>query len=284
MGAARPQHNHRELPVGTYGRSRGHSRECAVHYVNHRSKLPPAAYRSFRDRSAQSPFSAAEEMELAIELLEVTSEAELEQFVGNLFKQAWRGIDPVGLTVGRPLGGVLKTVTKTALPFLATAAGTFSGGLSGGAIAEKLGSLVSQALEAEAAGMTGADRDLEKCRQFVRMIGKSARAAALAPTGTNPIALAQKVLATAAQEKLAKQPPPNGRVGNGPNAATAALPKSIPVKTTQTAWRKAETGAPIANGRPCSSCGQPFWNCKCRTINQSGRWMRQGRSIVIVNC
>jgi hypothetical protein len=223
-------------------------------------------------------------MELAVELLEVASEAELDQFLGNLLKKAWRGVKAVGSSVIRPLGAVLKTVAKAALPSLATAAGTFFGGPAGGAIAGKLGSLVSQALEAEATGMTAADRDLEKCRQFVRMAGKAARAAALAPTGSNPITLAQKVLANSAQEKLTKPSAPTGRAGRGAKAATAASAISIPVRTIQTGRREAATGVAVANGRPCSSCGQRYSNCKCATINHTGRWMRHGRSIVIVNC
>jgi hypothetical protein len=221
-------------------------------------------------------------MELAVELIEVASEAELDQFLGNLLKKAC--IKAVGSSITRPLGGVLKTVAKAALPFVATAAGTFFGGPAGGAIAGKLGSLVSQALEAEAAGMTADHRDLEKCRQFVRMAGKAARAAASAPAGTNPIALAQKVLANSAQEKLAKRPESAGRVSSGTQAATTASPLSIFVKTTPTGWRKAETATAVANGRPCSSCGQPSWNCKCGAISRTGRWMRHGRRIVIVNC
>ncbi len=94
----------------------------------------------------ESPFSEAEEMELAAELLAVSNEAELEQFLGNLFKKAWSGIKSFGSKIARSLGGVLKTVAKTALPYLATAAGTFIGGPVGGAIGGKLGSLVSQAL------------------------------------------------------------------------------------------------------------------------------------------
>ena len=108
-----------------------------MHYLNLRLKSP-ADYYSIRRTYGQSPFSEAEEMELAVELLEVTTEAELEQFLGNLFKKAWRGIEAVGSSVIRPLGGVLKTVAKTALPFVATAAGTFFGGPAGGAIAGRL--------------------------------------------------------------------------------------------------------------------------------------------------
>jgi hypothetical protein len=255
-----------------------------VYYVNAMSKLQPAAFHSLRGTSGQSPFSEAEEMELAIELLEVTSEIELEQFLGYLFEKAWRGIKPVASSLIRPLGGVLKTVAKTALPFIATAADTYFGGPAGGAVAGKLGSLVSQALEAEAAGMTAADRDLKKCRQFVRMAGKAAKAMALAPAGTDPIALVQKVLAASAQEKLGKQPATASKAGTGATSAAGASPVSIPVKTTQTGWRKGERGTAVVKERPCSSCGQLSASCKCGTINQTGRWIRHGRSIVIVNC
>jgi hypothetical protein len=190
----------------------------------------------------ESPFSEAEEMELAIELLEVTSEAEMEQFLGKLVKKAWKGIKTVGSKVLRPL-------VKTVLPIAATAAGTFFGGPAGGAIAGKLGSLVSKALEAEAAGLSPQDRDVEKSRQFVRMAGTAARAAALAPPGANPVAVAQRVLANAAQRKLT--------VG--------------------------AAGASPAASRSRCRCGQP-WNCTCGQSGQSGRWVRRGRNIIIINC
>ena len=235
-----------------------------MHYVDPTSKLQPSAFDSFRERSPQSPFSEAEEMELAVELLEVASEAELDQFLGNLLKKAWKGIEAVGSSVIRPLGGVLKTVANAALPTLATAAGTFFGGPAGGAIAGKLGSLVSQTLEAEVSGTAADRRDLEMCRQFVRMAGKAARAAALAPAGINPIELAQKTLANSAQQKLARGPAAASRIGSSTRTAT--------------------TGTAVANGGRCRSCGQRSWNCKCGRISQTGRWVRHGPNIVIVNC
>src|ERR1700730_684561 len=133
---------------------------------NPRPEVRPEAFQfagatnggSFVRSRSRSPFSNAEEMELALELLQVTSEAKLDQFLGELFKKAWRGIEPVGLKVIGPLGGLLKTVAKKALPAVATAVGTSFGGPAGDAIAGKLGSLVSQALEAEVAGMAATDR------------------------------------------------------------------------------------------------------------------------------
>ena len=53
--------------------------------------------------------SEEEEVELALELLSVSSEAELDQFLGKLMKGAWKGIKKVGAVVGKvakPLGGV----------------------------------------------------------------------------------------------------------------------------------------------------------------------------------
>ena len=64
--------------------------------------------------------------------------------------------------------------------------------------------MVSQALEAETAATAAVDRDLEKCRQCVRMAGNAAKAAALAPPGADPVAVAKKSLAVSAQQKIAK--------------------------------------------------------------------------------
>lgn len=227
------------------------------------------------------PFSDAEEMELALELLEVTSDAELEQFLGKLFKKAWRGIKRFGSKIVKPLGRLLKTVAKKALPFVATAAGTFFGGPAGGAIAGKLGSLVSRALEAEAAGLAGADRDLEKCRQFVRMAGQAASAAASAPPGADPVALAQKVLADSARKSLVKiagpaaKAPPSGKAGNGV--------RSVPAASPMAALKKTETRIPVATKRRCAACGKPAEGCSCggAKFGEGGGWIRCGRTIIV---
>ena len=63
-------------------------------------------------------FGEEEELQLAMELLEVASEEELEQFLGNVFKSVWKGVKKVGSTiakVAKPLGGALKAVAKRAL-------------------------------------------------------------------------------------------------------------------------------------------------------------------------
>ena len=49
----------------------------------------------------ESPLSEVEEMELASELLAVSSEAELDQFLGDVFKKALKGIRKVGSSGAR---------------------------------------------------------------------------------------------------------------------------------------------------------------------------------------
>src|SRR5262245_37001445 len=45
--------------------------------------------------------SEEQEVELALELLGVTSEAELDQFLGKLVSGAWKGLKKVGSAVGK---------------------------------------------------------------------------------------------------------------------------------------------------------------------------------------
>jgi len=258
---------------------------------NQKPEVRPAAFQfagatnggSFVRSGPRSLFSDADEMELALELLEVRSDTELEEFLGDLFRKSWRGIKSVGSKVIGPLGGLLKTVAKNALPFVATAAGTFFGGPAGGAIAGKLGSLVSQALEAEVAGLAAADRDLEKCRQFVRLAGKAARAAASAPTGINPIAVAEKVLADSAKEKLMRTVSSVRRTGKFAEGALAAAAMNTAAAAGRAARQESRPGTRAPGGCSCSICEQPLGVCQCRKISRSGRWFRSGTSI-IVNC
>ncbi|WP_338761525.1 hypothetical protein [Massilia sp. METH4] len=128
------------------------------------------------------PFSEVEELELAMELLSVASEEELEQFLGGLFKKAWKGIKKVGSTIGKvvkPLGGVLKGIAKTALPFVGGALGSMIPipGV-GTMIGKAAGSALAKALEMEAEGMDPEQAELEMARRFVRIAGSAAQQAA----------------------------------------------------------------------------------------------------------
>jgi len=132
--------------------------------------------------SAPAVFSAQEELQLAMELLEVSSEEELEQFLGNVFRSVWQGVKKVGsglAKVAQPLGGALKAVAKTALPFVGGALGSMIPipGV-GTALGTALGRAASSALELEMAAAPAADRELDLARRFVRIAGEAARLAA----------------------------------------------------------------------------------------------------------
>src|SRR4051794_23975570 len=75
---------------------------------------------------AEGPLGETQELEAAAELLEIQSEAELEQFLGNLFKKVASGVGGfIKSGTGKALGGILKNVAKKALPVVGGALGSF---------------------------------------------------------------------------------------------------------------------------------------------------------------
>ncbi|HEX8886044.1 MAG TPA: hypothetical protein VF797_16270 [Noviherbaspirillum sp.] len=131
---------------------------------------------------AGRPVDGADELALAMELLEVSSEAELDRFLGKMFKSVWKGVKKVGSTIGRvaqPLAGALKAVAKTALPFVGGALGSFIPipGV-GTAIGTAVGGALARTLEMEAQGMLPEQRDIDMARRFVRFAADAAREAA----------------------------------------------------------------------------------------------------------
>jgi hypothetical protein len=152
---------------------------------------------------AEDLFSEAEEMELASELLEVTDEYELDQFLGGLLKRAKRKLQK---TVGRvlpsstlrALGGYLKSAARKALPGLATTLGTAVGGPFGGMIASKLAPLAGQYFGLELEGLSSEDQEFEVARRVVRLAGGATQQAAMSSAMGSPQDAAQQAVAAAA--------------------------------------------------------------------------------------
>ena len=165
----------------------------------------------------ENPFSEAEEVELAAELLSVSSEQELDRFLGKLVKK-------VGSVVGKvakPLGGVLRAVAKKALPFVGSALGTFIPipGV-GTALGSALGGALAKALELEFAGLNYEDREFEMARRFVRMAGTAARQAALSSPDTDPQEMAEAAVMDAVRQHVPNLP---ARVTNGKSTGSGAM-------------------------------------------------------------
>lgn len=143
----------------------------------------------------------AEEAELASELLEVTNEAELDRFLGNLLGRAARAVgSAVRSPIGQAVGGVLKGVAKKALPLAGGAVGAYLGGPLGAKIGSGLASAAGSALGLEAESMEQEEREFEGAKQFVRLAADTVKQATSAPAGADPRAVAQSAAISAAQK------------------------------------------------------------------------------------
>src|SRR5689334_10004420 len=135
---------------------------------------PVGEAETYGEYSQEGTFSEADEMELAAELLSVSNEAELDQFLGKLLKKAGAFVSSA---LGKDLTDQVKQVAGQALPLLGSAIGNMVvpgvGGVVGGKLA---GSLLGLELE----GLSYEDQEFEVARQIVRLSGAAARNAAQA--------------------------------------------------------------------------------------------------------
>ncbi|MBK8903638.1 MAG: hypothetical protein IPM53_20820 [Anaerolineaceae bacterium] len=148
----------------------------------------------------ESPLTDAEEMELAAELLEITSDEELDMFLGKMFKKIGRGFRNFARSsFGRTLGGILKGVAKKALPIAGGVLGSIVPGV-GTALGSGLGAAASRMFELELEGMSPEDQEFEIARRYVRLAAEAAKQAAIAPSGMPPREVANKAMLIAAQK------------------------------------------------------------------------------------
>jgi uncharacterized protein (DUF697 family) len=194
----------------------------------------------------ESPLHEVQEMELASELLEITNEEELEEFLGKLFRGVTRAVGGVIRSpIGRALGGMLKNVAKQALPVVGGALGSFVAPGVGTAIGSKLGSMAGNMFELELEGMDREQAEFEVARKYVQLAASAARNAALAPPNVPPQRVAQQAVAAAAQRFA-------------PGLLRTGLPGASP--------------APAGGGYYGATSARP----------RSGRWVRRGRKIIVL--
>jgi len=150
-----------------------------------------------------------QEMELASQFLEITSEAELEEFLGDLFKRATAAAGDAFAAAGRAYNSDL--VQKSVIPALRSAARDF-GPTAVGSVSNYLlpgtGALVAaraqqvadrrladpmptadQVLKEELEGLSGEDREFEIARRYIRFaIDALQRALQAPPRVPKPVA------------------------------------------------------------------------------------------------
>lgn len=132
---------------------------------------------------ASSPVDGegTEELQLAAELLGVSNEEELEQFLSGLISKA-TGFASSFLKspAGQQLGGLLKSAAKKALPQLGQAVGGHFGGDTGAQLGAQAAAKAAQMLGLELEGLTNEDSEFELSRQFTRFASDAAQRAARA--------------------------------------------------------------------------------------------------------
>jgi hypothetical protein len=199
-----------------------------------------------------------EEMELASQFLEISDEAELDQFIGRLIKRAGRAVGQFARSgAGSALGGILKGAARKALPMLGGAIGGYVGGPAGGRVGSQLAAKAGSLFGLELEGLSEEDQEFEVARRLVRFSDAAAKNLASAPSSANP-----QQAATAAAIAAAKRYAPGMIRATGPSAADTS--------------RGCPSCGKAGNGRGAQGCP----NCgKAR----SGRWIRRGRHIIIVN-
>lgn len=137
-----------------------------------------------------------EESELATQLLGVSTEDELDEFIGRFVKKAGSFMRT---PAGRMLTGYLKKAARRALPVLGGAVGTYFGGPAGTALGASLAGKAGQMFGLEVEGLSGEDQALEVAKSVVRLANAAAQRLAANPlVQTNPAAAARKAIIDAA--------------------------------------------------------------------------------------
>jgi uncharacterized protein (DUF697 family) len=223
--------------------------------------------------NGEAAFNEMQEMELAAELLEVTNEQELNQFLGSLIKRVGRAAGQfVRGPVGQALGGVLRQAARTALPIAGAALGNLIAPGVGGAIGGKLAGAAGKAFGLELEGMSNEDREFEVARRYVRFAGASARNALRVPPRVPPHQAA-RVAATAAARRYAPGLLRAPWLVGGPNVGIAGNGYD---NGQQNGGGYGDDGAAGPGYEP------PENGVAYGGSSRSGRWFRRGRRIIIV--
>jgi hypothetical protein len=142
-----------------------------------------------------SVFNEDQHMNLAAGLMEVNSEQELDNFLGDVISGAANAVGKfISSPTGQALGSGLKDVAKQLLPMAGTALGDLVAPGVGGQIGGSLGSAAAGLFEAEAE-----EQEWETANTFVKLAGDAVKNAAAMPPGGDPQAIAKHAIIEAAK-------------------------------------------------------------------------------------
>ena len=162
--------------------------------------------------------SEEEEISLAEEMLAISDDRELDQFLGGLLKKARGAIGPV-------LKRYIKPLAKKLIPLAATAVGGYFGGPIGAKLGGKLGSFATTLFEADFESMDPESQEMEVARSFVRFADAAASNAAKTSSSADPSTAARTAIMRAAKTYApGLLRPRNGSAGGGGNIAVRCRP------------------------------------------------------------
>jgi hypothetical protein len=206
------------------------------------------------------PIPELEEIQLASELLETTTEQELDRFLGDVLRAAGRAAGAfVRSDTGRALTGVMKGAAKKVLPVMGGAVGGWV--TPGGAtVGRRLGDAAADLLGLELEGLSAEDREFEAARHFVRFLAAACRQGLGAPSTAPAPIVARRAVETAAH----RYAPGFARLlgGGVPPSSTNGVPGASPMS--------------VAPGAPDTA----NW-LGGQQQAQSGRWVMQGNVVVL---
>ncbi|QSQ25954.1 hypothetical protein JY651_13915 [Pyxidicoccus parkwayensis] len=187
----------------------------------------------------------SQELELATELLGVSSDQELDQFLDRIFSKAKTALSSAA---GRKLGGYLKNIAKKTLPLAGHTVGGWFGGPAGAAVGGQLAGRASQLFGLELEGLTPQDQEFEVAKSFVRLASDAALN--LGPQGSkatfDPVNAARNALVQSAQT-------------HAPGILRAA---------TNVVEQSIQTPELLQSGEALAG-------------KQGGRWVRRGNAIIL---
>jgi hypothetical protein len=143
------------------------------------------------------PFSEAELDNLALELLQVRDEQELDQFLGSFLSKAARA---VGKFVRSPAGAALKGILKNAVSAAVPGLGALGLLMRGSDVGTAVGAAIKGELEWEIG--PGDNRDIEAAKKVIQVGGTAAQQVATMPPNAPPQAAVEAVQSAAQQQGI----------------------------------------------------------------------------------
>jgi hypothetical protein len=140
--------------------------------------------------AGESAMSPAQESEFASQFMEVSNEAELDEFLSRIVNTIGRAVQGIGGAANSPQGRALidavKPLARVALPVIGGAIGSAVAPGIGTQIGRTLGSAAGSLFEVERPELSEEEQEFEVARRFVRLTSAAASDAATAPAGAHP--------------------------------------------------------------------------------------------------